>query len=265
MERAGTHFHVVRLRDDAAALGPEGLQGEDQRLKGVWRVHCGTIGSRAASIDSNPESLNRVSMSRQASRPRAAKPTDVSRNRILMIDLHTEETLAWRALITRSEAEVALVLHQDVEAYLSRTLLRYLGRPARIIGTERTETLDALFAHPPDDPRVIGDRSLLLVGLFPEQVARYPVTLRQFIEHGRNAFRTCARRDNERVFADVDREYIRIIDVLRAMRLLTGGTSAFDLLHAYQLWYETGSLNAWRVLIGELDGLPASACSQRRH
>lgn len=182
-----------------------------------------------------------------------------------MIDLHTEETLAWRALITRSEAEVALVLHQDVEAYLSRTLLRYLGRPARIVGTERAATLEALFAHPPDDPRVIGDRSLLLVGLFPEHVARYRVSLSQFIEHGRSAFRTCARRDNERVFVDVDREYIRIIDVLRAMRQLTGGMPGVDLLHAYQLWDETGSLHAWRVLCGELNGLPVSACSRLRH
>jgi hypothetical protein len=33
MEGAGAHLHVVGLQDDAAALGPEALQGKDEALE----------------------------------------------------------------------------------------------------------------------------------------------------------------------------------------------------------------------------------------
>ena len=40
MEGAGAHLHVQRLEDHAALAGPEGLQGQDQVLEGLWgRAH----------------------------------------------------------------------------------------------------------------------------------------------------------------------------------------------------------------------------------
>lgn len=182
-----------------------------------------------------------------------------------MIALHTEDTLPWRALITRAEAETSFVLQHDVEDYLCRTLLRYFGRPTRLRGAARTTAIELLFERAPHDPRAIGDRSLLLAGFFPEQAVRLHIPLSSLIEYGRLALRACARRDDEPVLLDVDREYLRIVDLLRAMRQLAGEPVATDLLNSYQLWLETRSPHAWRLLRSEIDGLPAAHCSQLRH
>jgi hypothetical protein len=182
-----------------------------------------------------------------------------------MIALHTEDTLPWRALITRAEAETSFVLYQPVEDYLCRTLLRYFGRPNRLCGAARTAAIETLFEHAPSDPRVIGDRSLLLAGFFPEQVVRLHMPLSSLIEYGRLAFRACARRDEEPVLLDVDREYLRIIDLLRVMRQLAEAPAATDLLNSYQLWLETRSPHAWRLLRTAVDGLPVATCSQLQH
>ena len=41
MERARADLHVVGLQDDAALLGPEPLQGEDEALEGTRRTQRG--------------------------------------------------------------------------------------------------------------------------------------------------------------------------------------------------------------------------------
>ena len=41
MERAGADLHVVGLQDDAALLGPEALQRQDQTLERAFRAHVG--------------------------------------------------------------------------------------------------------------------------------------------------------------------------------------------------------------------------------
>ncbi|MCC6201892.1 MAG: hypothetical protein IT494_02670 [Gammaproteobacteria bacterium] len=183
----------------------------------------------------------------------------------IMIALHTEDTLPWRALITRAEAEIALVLPQHVEDYLCRTLLLYLGRPNRLSGAKRAAAIDALFAQASQDPRLIGDRSLLLVGFFPEQVTRMQVPVNSLIEYGRLALRTSARRDDEPLLLDVEREFLRIVDVLRMMRHLTEAARAPDLLNLYQFWLDTRSTYAWQLLRTELAGLPAATGSRLRH
>ncbi len=40
MEGARAHFHVERLLDDAAALGPELLEGQNQPLEGCYIGLC---------------------------------------------------------------------------------------------------------------------------------------------------------------------------------------------------------------------------------
>jgi len=39
MKSAGSHFHIVGLQDDAALIGPEPLQGQDESLERAFRAH----------------------------------------------------------------------------------------------------------------------------------------------------------------------------------------------------------------------------------
>lgn len=185
-----------------------------------------------------------------------------------MIDLHTADTLAWRALITWAEAEMTVTLAPDVEAYLSRTLIRYLGEPGRL--TDRS--VAAKFANPfhyraadVHKLRALGDKSLLLVGLFPEHVTTQPVPLNTLIDLGRYAYRVCATHTNETLFARIDRDFIQMMDVLRTMRDFDCEIRCSDGLGAYQLWHETGSMHAWRALGTVTDGLPVASPSVCSH
>lgn len=178
------------------------------------------------------------------------------------IDLHTPDTLGWRALMTRAQARSGIVLAADVEAYLLRVLRAYLRDPAclgetvwrelgaRVVGRRHGER---------DDLRLVGDHCLLLSGLLPEQAIRHRVPLGYFVQVGRHAYREHAARSQDRLFSRLQEHFVALMDVLGALRA-EGGSGSLDPLTTYQLWRETGSRRAFREL-AELSGALPAACS----
>ena len=105
--------------------------------------------------------------------------------------LQGEATGMWRDLVLEGEARSATTLEEDVEAYLVFVLMRHLGDASLLRRTMALELLDALEARGRtrlDELRDVGDRCLLISGMFPRLAVRRRVGARYFAELGRGAY-----------------------------------------------------------------------------
>jgi hypothetical protein len=175
--------------------------------------------------------------------------------------LHTVETVAWRALITRAQADTRIAFGPEVETYLIRMLLGYFERPDDLHSADPALLVECLFdagGGDAQDLRTIGDQCLLLTGLLPEQAVQRQLPLSYFVRVGQNAYQEYAQQSGESLFARLRSEFVAIMDVLQTVREAGSGLRCLDPLSAYQLWSETGSRRAFQVLLGATRGLPVA-------
>lgn len=137
------------------------------------------------------------------------------------VDLGTGAGL-FRALVREGADRIGRELDEEVEAYLVFALLRHL-RDAPLGG--RVMALEWLAAHElagvqrVDALRDVGDRCLILAGLFPVQAERRRVGHDYFIELGRGAYAAVAeqaRTGYAELFARLVEAYRGMVAVLAA-------------------------------------------------
>lgn len=108
---------------------------------------------------------------------------------------HGSATALWQALVREGEQRRHLALGEELESYLVFALMRHLGDA--MLGT-RIMALDWLRAHePPQRPdhlRDVGDRCLLIAGLFPQLGRRRQVGSDYYVTLGSGAYASAAAR-----------------------------------------------------------------------
>jgi hypothetical protein len=100
-------------------------------------------------------------------------------------------TELWHSLVRQGEARAHRHLDENAEAYLVFTLMRhYRDVPLahRTMALEWLHALDQAGRDRQDGLRDVGDRCLLLAGLYPQLAERRRVTLSYFVELGRGAY-----------------------------------------------------------------------------
>jgi hypothetical protein len=149
--------------------------------------------------------------------------------------LHTGTALAlWQALVRDGETRSGRRLDELRESYLVFALARHL-RDGRF--ADRAMALEWLQAHEVHGAarvealQVVGDRCLLMAGLFPEQADRRRVTLDYFIDLGAGAFDAAAhlaRAGQAELFARLCAGFHDLVAVLAAAagRLQSGRSAA---------------------------------------
>lgn len=133
----------------------------------------------------------------------------------------------WQALVHEAGQRTHVVLDDTRESYLVFVLLRYQG-DARLLA--RTQALEWLQAQ--DQPgslradalRDVGDRCLLIAGLYPGLAVRRRVSANYFIEMGSGAYADVAvasRNSYAALFEQLARSYRDLVRTLRALRRLS--------------------------------------------
>lgn len=135
---------------------------------------------------------------------------------------HGTATALWQELIREGEQRRHLALGDELESYLVFALMRHLGDASM---TARIMALEWLAAHEkPTDPgrlRDVGDRCLLIAGLFPRVAGRRRVSLDYFVDLGRGAYATAAQRAprcERSLFDQLSEAFRSLVDVLSALR-----------------------------------------------
>jgi hypothetical protein len=128
----------------------------------------------------------------------------------------------WQALVREGEQRRHLALGETLQAYLVFALMRHQGDAAL---TSRTMALEWMLAQePPRTPdrlRDVGDRCLLIAGLFPRLANRRRVSTDYYIDLGRGAYATAsvrAPRCERELFAELSQAFHSLVDVLAAIR-----------------------------------------------
>lgn len=130
----------------------------------------------------------------------------------------------WQALVREGAQRRGIALDEHEESYLGFVLIRHL-RDAQFAA--HTLALDWLAAHEEraqaraDALRDVGDRCLLVAGLYPQLARRRRVSTDYFVQLGGSAYEgvaDVARAGYAGLFAQLARAFRRLVAALRGAR-----------------------------------------------
>lgn len=177
-----------------------------------------------------------------------------------MTTIHTRQsqTALWHELVRESEQRAGRELGEERESYLVMTLMRHLGDAPlahRVMAFELLEALNANGRQRQQELRDVGDRCLLISGLYPELAERRRVQLSYFMDLGRGAYARLAAEMSvalAQLFGELANSFAELVRVLIELRrfshpvpilapierhalALEAGTAATDFPHAIVL------------------------------
>ncbi|HET7330577.1 hypothetical protein [Dyella sp.] len=130
----------------------------------------------------------------------------------------------WQALVQDAYEQTGRRLDESSESYLVFVLLRYQADGlllARTQGMDWLLAMDLAGTARADALRDVGDRCLLVAGLFPGLAERRRVSVDYFIDIGRSAYQGVAdvtRQTYAALYAQLARSYGELVRTLSAIR-----------------------------------------------
>ena len=167
--------------------------------------------------------------------------------------LHTPDTALWHALVGEAQAVAGYTLAQETESYLVTTLMRFIGNMSQSTN-EHNHSMDMLDDFL-DTGRIrygnmqeVADQCLIFAGLFPDYAGQKQISINYFVELGQGTYAELAAGKADNVYAQMSRDFVKLMDVLQSLREIDDGYSCLDPMQAHELWTGTGSQNARKTL-----------------
>lgn len=168
--------------------------------------------------------------------------------------LHPTSTAQWHSLVSEAEAAAHCQLDETLESYLVFTLMRFCQRPdlaASVMALEFLEGLQKTGLAQHDSLRDVGDKCLLVSGLFPQTARRRQVSVAYFVDLGRSAYQQLHEKAHA-IYGQLALDFVPMMDVLQALRGLDPDAEALNLLESYHLWEKSGSEQALKQVRGQV-------------
>lgn len=146
--------------------------------------------------------------------------------------LHPTDISQWYALVSEAEEATQLVLSENTESYLVFLLQRFAQNPQlaeSVLATEFLESMSTFGKKQVEKLKTVGDKSLLLCGLFPGVAERRNVNLDYYVGMGKAAYLTVSELQNNQeseLFLDLSNHFPNLQHVLQAIR---GEYQKFDI------------------------------------
>lgn len=138
-------------------------------------------------------------------------------------------TVLWQDLVREGEQRSGARLDEASESWLVFTLMRHLGGTGLLEPAMALVYLEAMQktgrASRSRALQDVGERCLLIAGLYPGLAQRRRVSQSYYIELGQGAFRQLAdeaRRAIADLYAGIARQFARLVRVLIELRALSG-------------------------------------------
>ena len=152
----------------------------------------------------------------------------------------TAATALWHDLVREAEQRGAAPLDDEIESYLVFLLMRHLrdaGLGGHVFALDYLATLDDVGTSRRDNLRDVGDRCLLIAGLYPQQAQRRLVSLNYFLDLGSRAYADIAdvaRTAYAELFRRLAAMFGRLVRVLVEIRRI-GGADGLDAFGRHSL------------------------------
>lgn len=130
----------------------------------------------------------------------------------------------WQALIRESASDAGLQLDETAECYLGFVLIQHLRDDqlaAHVLALDWLQAQESIGQARAEALRTVGDRCLLIAGLYPQLAQRRRVTPDYYAALGRDAYvgvAECTRRGEADLFALLARIHRELVRVLRGLR-----------------------------------------------
>lgn len=138
--------------------------------------------------------------------------------------LHPTDTSQWHALVNEAQASTRLVLNENTESYLVFLLMRF-SQTTRlmesVIALDFLNSMQKTGSRQVELLRDVGDKSLLLAGLFPGMANKHHVKLDYFISMGQAAYLSVSELQEKalaELYFQLSEQFISLQQILQAMR-----------------------------------------------
>lgn len=138
--------------------------------------------------------------------------------------LHPTDTSQWHALVNEAQASTRLLLNENTESYLVFLLMRFAQTTKLIESIVAIDFLDSMNTtgrRQIELLREVGDKSLLLCGLFPGMASKHHVGLDYFSDMGQAAYLTAAELQEHtmgELYFQLSNQFTTMQQILQAMR-----------------------------------------------
>jgi hypothetical protein len=141
------------------------------------------------------------------------------------IILHPTDMSQWHALVNEAQASTRLILHENMESYLVFLLMRFSQSPElaeSVLAVDFLNAMQAAGTRQVEQLREVGDKSLLLCGLFPGMAEKRHVSLSYFADMGQAAYLTVSElQDAEApLYHELSTKFTTLQGVLNALNSL---------------------------------------------
>lgn len=169
----------------------------------------------------------------------------------------------WQALVNEATVDAHIHLNEDLESYLVFLLMRFTNQPQIAHSVLAMDFLSAFTDKALDKAtqlQDVGDKCLLLAGLFPGRAERKHVRISYFVHLGQSAYSslsTVSRQSLATLFNDLSDAFVPLTDVLLTARSLNH-QPCLTPLQAEEFYHDTHSNAAKSALpqgcvINEID------------
>lgn len=164
--------------------------------------------------------------------------------------LSTTSIALWHDIIHEAEAACTITLKEELEAYLVFLLARYANKPEIVKHIIANQFLESLNYGPHKKQlamQELGDKCLIFSGLFPHLADKRMVKINYFINMGQSAYAAISTKSSD-LYGMLAGEFVSLMDILQSIRCYS--KEIVDLLpfEAYDLWNESGSKRALKIL-----------------
>ncbi|OOG20607.1 hypothetical protein B1C78_17205, partial [Thioalkalivibrio denitrificans] len=174
-------------------------------------------------------------------------------------------------LVQEAAQRLEVDLEESLESYLVLLMMRFTEDAEaghRIMALDYLRGLRQAPRAQAVALRDVGDHCLLCSGLFTQRARRRRVSVSYFVDLGRSAYQQVAERQPgsslSELFDALAHGFVRLSDVLRAMRELDGGNRSLSALEAMDLWQHQHSTHALRTLESLTDATPIGGPDTRQ-
>src|SRR5579862_3910953 len=131
---------------------------------------------------------------------------------------HSAPVGLWQEMIHDAMASCTITLSHEIEAYLSYLMMRYVNKPDVMHAPIALSFLEAVQQHPARRElalQAIGDKCLLLSGLFPKVAQKRLVKISYFVRIGQAAYLGISKTQND-LYEALSFQFVPMMDVLQS-------------------------------------------------
>ena len=161
------------------------------------------------------------------------------------------DTAQWYNLIYEAQQQRSIHLCEDLESYLVFLLMRFTEKPelaSSVLAMDFFASNDATGQQRQQLLQELGDKCLLLSGLFPGRAQRKRVRVSYFVDIGQSAYAELGQQNFDAIAAS----FVSMMDVLQALR---DNSNPLTPLEAQELAQDVNSESAKQTLNNLTDGI----------